>query len=627
VFERARWVVAAAALLWSSAAPAQIFQSQGPAPRVGPATAVQTGFGGPDGTAAGAIQAVIADPALGANTLFAGSVNGGVFVTNDFGKTWKALTDKQASLSIASLGLDPMDPTSKTIVAGVGITSNGDWNNNMPFQGRGGRQTGLLYTTNAGASWSPLGGTTLADQSVIGVAARGSVILAATFEEQATTLTQASSGAYGLYRSVNGGASFSRVGALPGPVTSLVADPTNSAKFYAAVTSASNPNQTAIYVSNDTGASWTAVFSSATQISGGNIIPNANGRQLVPKLAAGPGGSVAIAFVAVASDTDKQIRALYLSQDSGGSWSRLATPAANAGSKQGVVNLTLAIDPTNINIVYVAGDATTVGPFPLAAYRVQGDTSTLLVGADGSFAHADARTAFFLSANQLLVSTDSGISVRTNPQSDSGIWQGLNGNLSTFEPYNIAFDAKSKRLVVAAQDNGTSLQSAPGSNFYVPINSGDGVVAVINDRTLAGQSVIYTSTQNLGDPTRLIIDAQGKAVSPFDPNIPFGINITCNGGQSCSSQVSGSGTNFSSPFVLNRIDPTRITIGGTSVYVTRDTLTGANGPNAQSIDLTLTNVGDAGANVTAIAYGAQDNVNALIVGSSGTWRRWSRIAW
>jgi hypothetical protein len=103
------------------------------------------------------------------------------------------------------------------------------------------------------------------------------------------------------------------VGALPGPVTSLVADPTNSARFYAAVTSANNPNQTAIYVSNDTGANWTAVFSTNTQISGGanNIIANGTGHQLVPKLAAGPAGSVAIAFVDVASSTDKQISALY----------------------------------------------------------------------------------------------------------------------------------------------------------------------------------------------------------------------------------------------------------------------------------------------------------------------------
>jgi hypothetical protein len=404
-----------------------------------------------------------------------------------------------------------------------------------------------------------------------------------------------------------------------------VADPTNSSRFYAAVTSANNPNQTAIYVSNDTGANWTAVFSTNTQISGGatNIIANGTGHQLVPKLATGPAGSVAIAFVDVVPNvtpSNQQITALYLSQDSGTSWSRLATPAANPG-KQGVVNLTLAIDPTNTNIVYVAGDASNAAPFMLAAFRVQGNTSTPLIGGDGSSVHADARAAFFLSGNQLLISTDGGIYVRTNPQTGSGIWQGLNGNLSGFEPYNVAFDANSKRLVVAAQDNGSSLQTAPGSNVYLPINSGDGLVAVINDRTLAGESAIYTSSQELGKnenavtagPTRLIVDAQGNPVSPFNPADPGGVNITCNGGQSCSSQVAG--THFSSPFVLNRIDPRRIAIGGTSVYVTTDTLIGANGPNAQSIDLTLTNVGDAGASVNVIAYGAQDNGNALIVGA------------
>jgi hypothetical protein len=40
-------------------------------------------------------------------------------------------------------------------------------------------------------------------------------------------------------------------------------------------------------------------------------------------------------------------------------------------------------------------------------------------------------------------------------------WEGLNNNLSVVEPYAVAYDAKSKRLGVATQDNRVSLQSAP----------------------------------------------------------------------------------------------------------------------------------------------------------------------
>ncbi len=41
----------------------------------------------------------------------------------------------------------------------------------------------------------------------------------------------------------------------------------------------------------------------------------------------------------------------------------------------------------------------------------------------------------------------------------------------------------------------------------------------------------------------------------------------------------------------NRVDPTRMAFGGTSVYVTQDTLTGAQGPAATTVDLTLTDLG------------------------------------
>ncbi|HVH81818.1 MAG TPA: sialidase family protein, partial [Stellaceae bacterium] len=172
---------------------------------------------------------------------------------------------------------------------------NGDWDQfNTPVQGRGGQQTGLLYTTNGGATWSALGGAALQGQSVIGVAAHGGTILAATFEETlgGSAITQTASGAlYGLYRSNDGGKTFSLVsgtsGLPSGPVTSLVADPTNSSRIYAAVTSPTNPSQTSVYVSNNIGSSWSPVFTAAN--SNGTI---GNTSQSVITLATGPNGSV-----------------------------------------------------------------------------------------------------------------------------------------------------------------------------------------------------------------------------------------------------------------------------------------------------------------------------------------------
>jgi hypothetical protein len=248
------------------------------------------------------IQAILPDPALGASTIFAASPNGGIWVTYNAGGSWTPLTDKQASLSIASLGLDPTDPTGKTIIAGIGITDNGEYSkfNLGNYLGRGAAQTGLLYATNGGATWSSLGGSTLAGQSVIGVEARGSMILAATFEVQSATMSTAG---YGLFRSMNGGATFTKVSGsgagLPnGAVTSLVADPNDPSRFYAAVKQSANNAATGVYVSNDNGATWSAVLTAAN--SNGQIT---NGRQTSITLAAGPNGSVAVAISNLSAST------------------------------------------------------------------------------------------------------------------------------------------------------------------------------------------------------------------------------------------------------------------------------------------------------------------------------------
>ena len=147
-------------------------------------------------------------------------------------------------LSIASLALDPTDPTHQTLIAGTGATSNGGFAS-ISLSGTpafyGGLQTGLLYSRNGGTTWTQLGAATLSGQSVVGIAALGATILAATFEPRIiealkTTFTG------GLYRNIDCGATFAAVSGAPGsglpagPVSSLVSNPNNPNILYAALT-------------------------------------------------------------------------------------------------------------------------------------------------------------------------------------------------------------------------------------------------------------------------------------------------------------------------------------------------------------------------------------------------------
>jgi hypothetical protein len=453
---------------------------------------------------------------------------------------------------------------------------------------------------------------------VIGVAARGSTILAATFEEQAPTITQVgtSGPAYGLYRSTNGGQTFSVVtnGLPPGPVTALVADKTNPNTFYASVTSPTNPSAAGVYVSNNAGQSWNPVFTSATAVAGGaNIITGATS-QLVPKLATGPNGSVAVAIADVSTG---QLSGLYLSQNSGTSWSYLTAPPVNAGSKQAVVNLAVAIDLNNTSTVYVTGDCCTSNT-TLPTYSVAPGQAPVSLTSASSSAHADSRTLVLDVNDNLLVGSDGGIYRLTSPLTNSGVWQGFNtSTLQIREPYAVAYGAYANRFVVAAQDTGGAIQSDPNNVLYKAIQAADGVNAVAADRTLSNgtggtvnASVYYTSIYNLDGLKRLTIDGSGNSMTA---------DVKCNG-QECGCNP-GSQTTcsagfvfnnfFNSPFVINRADPSRVAMAGSNVYVAQDTAAA----NAATVNLATTDLGFTGQYIQTIAYGTIDNPNVVLAGS------------
>ena len=150
---------------------------------------------------AGAVTAVAASP-TNANILYIGTANGGIWRTSDAtdaNPTWTPLTDNMPSLSIGSLAFDPTDASGQTLVAGIADTSE--------YGRAGGPLTGILRTTDGGATWTQLdGGGTLDGKDCLGIAARGNTILVA--------VDNATSGSYsdvGIFRSTNGGATFTQI--------------------------------------------------------------------------------------------------------------------------------------------------------------------------------------------------------------------------------------------------------------------------------------------------------------------------------------------------------------------------------------------------------------------------------
>src|SRR5262249_19707724 len=87
----------------------QPFNSEGPAPSIGPTIpAVSRDIAPDNGSTSGAVNAVLPVPG-DSNSMFLGAVNGGIWTTRDAGTTWQPLTDKQPSLSIATLAYNSTD--------------------------------------------------------------------------------------------------------------------------------------------------------------------------------------------------------------------------------------------------------------------------------------------------------------------------------------------------------------------------------------------------------------------------------------------------------------------------------------------------------------------------------------
>jgi photosystem II stability/assembly factor-like uncharacterized protein len=323
----------AALLLPSTASPADM-------PGVAAAASLQWRMIGP--FRGGRTRAVAGIPGSRGQFLI-GAVNGGVWKTDDYGRSWRPIFDDQATQSIGAIAVAPSNPSVIYVGSGEGLhrpdLSVGD---------------GIYRSDNAGATWTHLGLNDAQQIPELAVDPHDAMrVYAAVLGHPFGASTER-----GIFRSSDGGASFQRVlykdentgGA------SVAVDPFDANTIYASLWEVrSGPwednNQFegsggGLYKSTDGGEHWRQLRSglpgnvSQVQIS---VAPNRQGRLYATVGTDAPGDYSSSAGLGV-----------YRSDDGGEHWTKITQdprPALRIGGGDLPI---IRVDPHNADVLYSA---------------------------------------------------------------------------------------------------------------------------------------------------------------------------------------------------------------------------------------------------------------------------------
>jgi hypothetical protein len=575
-------------------AQAQLWLEQGPAPMI---NGQVEGMSSQSNPVNGAIERIAVSP-TDANTMLIGAVNGGIWRTTNAtaaNPSWTPVSDFLPSLSMGSLSFDAAN--SSTLYAGVGRYS--------ALAMTGGARAGLFKSTDGGATWGAVAGnSTLASYglNINATVANGQTIL--------LTADNVDSGGYntrGLWRSTNGGASFSHVTAgLPSMYgAAVVADPTNANRYYLAGYNPSTAANNGVWRSNDGGASWTKINNAAI-----NAVANTSTGNV--KLSVNNNGTLFVGIV-----DNGELAGVFRTTDQGATFTDYSIPYTVDGPTgntvtngihpggQGGIHFSLVADPANDNVVYVGGDRQPLGSevngvsavgasnYSGRLFRSSSPGSWTAITnnqtSNGSSPHADSRCLTFDRNGNLIESDDGGLYRRTSPGNSSGAWSSLGGSgvpggLRTAEIHSVAYDNHGGVIIAGTQDTGSVMQSTHNGTTWNTLMQGDGGVVAVYDRP-GGNSYRYYNYVNLYYFSYRAYNASG---SPVGGTVSPALTVNGSGGQTIQqfeptafpsdegskATVYGPdaepGVPFYAKYVANKVDAGRLVFGTNALYETAD---------------------------------------------------------
>ncbi len=439
------------------------------------------------------------------NTMWLGSVSGGIWKTTDGGASWQIQTDFLGNMAISSLVMDPNDPN--TIYAGTG-----------EGQGLGGerRGAGVFKTTDGGNTWAQLPSTATNDWQYVNrlAIADSQTLLAATDT--------------GIFRSTDAGTSWNQV---------LVGQTVSDLNF--------DPNDANNAIAGGTGQAWYSTNGGQTWQ---NAVFNAPGIAGRVEVAYAP-NNTNIVYASVNQNQGE----VWKSADGGQNYTRVNT-GDNFLGEQGDYDNIVWVNPQDANFVIVGG---------IDLWRSTNGGATLTKISrwqSASSAHADhhyilEHPNFDNNANKIVHFTNDGGIHRANDVStvaeETG-WQELNNNLGITQFYGAAGHAGSGRIVGGTQDNG-DLRYSGNTETWNEWGGGDGGFAAVDpiDANVVYGEYIYLEIR--------------RSTNGGEPNSEISIDKPANGNQITDSR-SQNGALFIAPFILDPNNRSTMLGGGLSLW-------------------------------------------------------------
>ncbi len=429
---------------------------------------------GPDNVG-GRTRAIMWDPnSASGNRVWAGGVTGGLWYNNDItsaSSSWVSVSNQWDNLAITAIAYDPNNTLTFYVGTGEG------WG---AAASRGG---GIWKTTDGGVTWTQLSSTSgyyYINDLVVRDENGTSVVYAACRQNAYRGQWH---GVNGLYRSLNGGTSWTQV--LPNAPGS--SDP------YA-------PADIEIAADNRI---WIGTQLNSFGFGGGRVLYSDNGTTWTVSRTISNGERVELAcapsnsnYVYALTESLGQAHEIARTTNKGSSWTvrtepndaDLGIPSTDFTRGQGWYDLILGVDPNNANIVLAGGInlfRSTNGGSSWSQISKWSNNNNL-ANLNCSYVHADQHQIVFKpgSSSTVLFGTDGGVFYTTSlaTAANSNVISPRNKDYNVTQFYAAAIHptAGSPIALAGSQDNGTQRFTNPGFGSTSEATGGDGAFCFID---------------------------------------------------------------------------------------------------------------------------------------------------